>query len=169
MRDLKFPRRKLAIEKFTQEPTTIGFQTMVSPGKRSFVPANCDFSKSSDFENIEKWENEMWTLMVGWAKEHLACSKTDEMLAQRLTRVSMAYAKGVRQMSGGHHASPQGGLDGLVRKYLPEDHHVTALHCFILFRCNSMFSGCSGNSGLVHQLVFSQQDRFRKEAAIRCD
>jgi hypothetical protein len=29
-------------------------------------------------------------------------------------------------MSGGHHhAPPQGGLDGAVRKYLPEDYHVS--------------------------------------------
>lgn len=30
-----------------------------------------------------------------------------------------------RKMGGGHHAPPpEGGLDGLVRKYLPENHHV---------------------------------------------
>ena len=30
-----------------------------------------------------------------------------------------------RKMGGGGHAPPpEGGLDGIVRKYLPENHHV---------------------------------------------
>ena len=30
-----------------------------------------------------------------------------------------------RKMAGGGHAPPpEGGLDGIVRKYLPENHHV---------------------------------------------
>jgi len=29
-----------------------------------------------------------------------------------------------RKMGGGHAPPPEGGLDGIVRKYLPENHHV---------------------------------------------
>ena len=40
----------------------------------------------------------------------------------RNTAAKRSFA--VRNMGGGHHAAPQGGLDGAVRKYLKEDHHV---------------------------------------------
>eukprot|EP00600_Ochromonadales_sp_CCMP1393_P010399 CAMPEP_0174953904 /NCGR_PEP_ID=MMETSP0004_2-20121128/123_1 /TAXON_ID=420556 /ORGANISM="Ochromonas sp., Strain CCMP1393" /LENGTH=94 /DNA_ID=CAMNT_0016201649 /DNA_START=137 /DNA_END=421 /DNA_ORIENTATION=- len=30
-----------------------------------------------------------------------------------------------RRMGGGHAPPPQDGLDGMVRKFLPEDHHVS--------------------------------------------
>jgi hypothetical protein len=30
----------------------------------------------------------------------------------------------VRKMGGGHHAPPTEGLDGIVRKYLPQDYQV---------------------------------------------
>eukprot|EP01040_Poterioochromonas_malhamensis_P010056 gene10056-10930_t len=45
---------------------------------------------------------------------------------RRLVKTSAANRVfGKRFMGGGHHhAPPQGGLDGVVRKYLPEDQHV---------------------------------------------
>jgi hypothetical protein len=48
-----------------------------------------------------------------------------KMFAPRFTRLGSVCAKGVRQMSGHHHAAPQGGLDGIVRKYLKEDYQVS--------------------------------------------
>ncbi len=49
------------------------------------------------------------------------------MFARRLTKVTSASVRSVRYM-GGHHAAPQGGLDGAVRKYLKEDHHVSVYY-----------------------------------------
>lgn len=49
-----------------------------------------------------------------------------------------------RKMGGGHHAPPpEGGLDGLVRKYLPENHHVWIYYTFI------------HSLSLIHALIYS--------------
>ncbi len=73
-----------------------------------------------------------------WTRNHLQlASKTNttyylpapEMFARRLTKVTSASVRSVRYMGGGHHAAPQGGLDGAVRKYLKEDHHVSLYYC----------------------------------------
>lgn len=55
---------------------------------------------------------------------------------QRILRVSSIQREfGRRSMGGGHHhAPPKDGLDGMVRKYLPEDQHVS----FLSFRIHSL-------------------------------
>ena len=49
-----------------------------------------------------------------------------------------------RKMGGGSHAPPpEGGLDGLVRKYLPENHHVWIYYSLI------------HSLSLIHALIYS--------------
>ena len=51
------------------------------------------------------------------------------MFLRRATRIATLRLQGVRKM-GGHHAVPQEGLDGAIRKVLKEDHHVSELSMF---------------------------------------
>ena len=46
------------------------------------------------------------------------------MFFRRATRIATYQLQSVRKMAG-HHAAPQEGLDGAVRKVLKEDHHVS--------------------------------------------
>lgn len=49
------------------------------------------------------------------------------MFARRVAQVASKNLGGVRRMGGHHHEHPKDGLDGFIRKYLPEDQHVSFL------------------------------------------
>lgn len=49
-----------------------------------------------------------------------------EMFARRFAQVGSRTLGGVRRMSDHHHEVPKDGLDGLIRKFLPKDQHVSS-------------------------------------------
>ena len=72
-----------------------------------------------------------WQEPADWATNLSTTNKKKnrrKMFKRILVNSATRRVFSVRNMGGGHHhAPPQGGLDGVVRKYLPEDYQVIFL------------------------------------------